>query len=400
MRPRTELAAAVGLLLVLGIGAAALGSRRARTTDLDPRRSTYLAGPSGARAFAEALGRLDVRVYRSRRPIESLDTLKGRATLVTVLGPSLPLTAVDGRRLAELPVDLLLAGEMTVPAMRCLGYTVVPRRGQSSITRFPGRQPDPAMPRVRAELVHHLARTIVDSSNRVRGRKISCDVPEPVTVDTLLVTASGRLAAVRLTLQGSRRLTLVADDRLFSNRVLRSTRAGPFTLGLVLPRYRRVVFDEYHQGYAASSSLAGAALEWSLHTPVGWAVWQVALVGVLALLAAGIRFGPVREVIERRRRSPLEHVRALAQALAAAQGHDVAVRLMVQGLRRRLSRSGGQTAGDLQAWLDGLRPSIRTSRGREALAALADLLRRQPPATAVLDAATAVDVLWEELKPS
>jgi hypothetical protein len=113
-----------------------------------------------------------------------------------------------------------------------------------------------------------------------------------------------------------------------------------------------------------------------------------------------VRFGPVQAGIERRRRSPLEHVRALAGALAAAQGHDVAVRLMVQGLRRRLSRAGSQAAGDLTAWLEGLAPSLRTTRGQEALASLIDLLRRQPPAAGVLDAANAVDVLWEELKPS
>jgi len=284
--------------------------------------------------------------------------------------------------------------------MRCLGYTVIPRRGEPSATSFPGKPPDPTMPLVHAELVHHLARTIVDSSRQAGGRRVSCQVPEPVEVDTLLITAGGRLAAVRLTLDQGRRLTLLADDRLFSNRALRSSKAGPFSLGLVVPRYRQIVFDEYHQGYVVSSSLAGAALEWSRHTPVGWAAWQLALVGVLALLAAGVRFGPVREVIERRRRSPLEHVRALAQALAAAQGHDVAVRLMVQGLRRRLSRCGRPTDGDLQAWLEGLTPSTRTTRGREAVAALADLLRRQPPATGVLDAATAVDVLWEELKPT
>jgi hypothetical protein len=400
MRPRTELAAAVGLLVILGVGAAALGSRRARTTDIDPRRSTYLTGPSGARAFAEALERLGVQVFRSRRPTESLDTLTDRGTLVAVLGPSFPIGPGDGRRLAELPVDLLLAGSMTQPAMRCLGYTVRLRRGQPLATTFPGPSPDDAMPTVRAELIHHLARTIVDSSNLTAGRRVSCEVPEPAKVDTLLVTTSGRLVAIRLTLDQGRRLILVADDRLFSNRALRSTEAGPFTLGLVVPRYQRIVMDEYHHGYATSSSLAGAAIDWSLHSPLGWAAWQLALVGVLALLAAGVRFGPVREAIERRRRSPLEHVRALAQALAAAQGHDVAVRLMVQGLRRRLSRAGSQTAGDLSAWLDGLAPSLRTTRGQEALISLAGLLRRQPPAAGVLDAANAVDVLWEELKPS
>lgn len=400
MRPRTELAAAAGLLVILGVGAAALGSRSARTMDIDIRRSTYLAGPRGARGFAEALERLGVRVLRWRRPTEALDTLSDRTTLVALLGPSLPLGALAGRRVAELPVDLLLAGSMTVPAMRCLGYTVLPRRAAPIAAVVPGGAADPAMPKVQAELVHHLARTVVDSSNLTSGRTISCEVPEPVEVDTLLLTAGGRLVAVRLGYREGRRVTLVADDRLFSNRALRSSKAGPFTLGLVVPRYRRVAVDEYHHGYVASGSLAGTALEWSLRAPVGWAVWQLALVGVLALLAAGVRFGPIREVIVRRRRSPLEHVRALAQALAAAQGHDVAVRLIVQGLRRRLSSGGTSSGRDLTTWLEGLASSIRAPRGQQALASIVALLRARPSEAGVLDAARAVDVLWEELKPS
>ena len=121
--------------------------------------------------------------------------------------------------------------------------------------------------------------------------------------------------------------------------------------------------------------------------------------GLVGLLAAGIRFGPVRTAIERRRRSPLEHVRALATALAAARGHDVAVRLMIQGLRRRLSPPGAPNRGDLDGWLGGLAPSLRTERGREALAELNQLTHRQPSADEVLQAANDVETLWQELKP-
>jgi hypothetical protein len=160
-----------------------------------------------------------------------------------------------------------------------------------------------------------------------------------------------------------------------------------------------VVVDEYHHGYHAAGSLAGAALDWTTRSPWGWVVWQLAAVGVIALLASGVRFGPVRHAIERRRRSPLEHVRALATALAAARGHDVAVRLMVQGLRRRLSRGGRPARADLDVWLEGLRPSVRTPRGREALDALAGLTRGPQDAESVLVAANAVETLWEELKP-
>jgi hypothetical protein len=224
-------------------------------------------------------------------------------------------------------------------------------------------------------------------------------------VDTLLRTVNDRPVVLRLHYPSDRVVTLVGDDRLFRNRTLRNTYAGPLVLGLVTPRYRHMVVDEFHHGYQASGSLAGAALQWSTRSPWGWIVWQLAAVGVLALVASGVRFGPVRSAIERRRRSPMEHVRALATALAAARGHDVAVRLMIQGLRRRLSRTGRSRAGraapaDVESWLDGLSSSIRTERGREALGALTAVARTPADADGVLVAANAVETLWEELKPS
>jgi hypothetical protein len=73
---------------------------------------------------------------------------------------------------------------------------------------------------------------------------------------------------------------------------------------------------------------------------------------------------------------------------------------MVQGLRRRLSRAGRPAAGDLDRWLGGLAPSLRTERGRQALATLTAVHRRPPSGAGVLEAANAVETLWDELKPS
>jgi hypothetical protein len=398
MHPRAELALGGALLVVLGIGAAALGGRRARVTDTDQRRSTYLAGPGGARAFADALEGLGVEVVRHRRGVEWLDSLAGEpGTVVVVLEPTQRLSPAEGRDLAALSRDLLLAGPATDPAVTCLGYRVFPRAEPIEIESPAGT--DDAFPPAGAELVRHLARTVTDSSSRMDAADVTCAVPDPERVDTLLRAEGGRVVALALGYPGGRRVTLVADGELFANRALRETAAGPFALGLVIPRYRRVLVDERHHGYEVAGSLAGAALGWSLRSPWGWAVWQLAAVGLLALVASGVRFGPARRVIVRRRRSPLEHVRALATALAAARGHDIAARLMVQGLRRRLSRSGRPVRGDVDAWLDGLGPSLRTARGQAALAELTDLTRRRIGTDGVLRAANAVETLWDELKP-
>jgi hypothetical protein len=402
MRPRTELSLAAGLLLVLGVIVVAVGNRRARPASNESTRSTYLTGPGGASAFAEAVSRLGVQVERFRRPMAALTVPdgSGRGEVVAVLGPATPLSAVEARHLLGLPVDLLLAGNTTASAIRCLGYHVSVRQRTDPAATRPTADGDhfPA-PRVWAVLVPHSARHIVDSAG-YDGRRVPCDVPAPTRVDTLLLTVSERLVVVRLTYPGDRTVTLVADDRLFRNRTLRHTSAGELVLGLVAPRYRRIVVDEFHQGYQVAGSLGAAALDWSTRSPWGWIVWQLAAVGVVALIASGVRFGPVRSGIERRRRSPMEHVRALATALAAARGHDVAVRLMIQGLRRRLSRSGRPTPANLDTWLEGLGPSVRTARGREALDSLTAMTSRPPDADSVLVAANAVETLWEELKPT
>ena len=402
MRPRTELGLSAGLLFVLGMAVVALGSRRPQPPQRDSARSTYLTGPGGASAFAEGATRLGVAVERWRRPPEFLpETVSDTApTVVAVLGPTVPLTAAEARRLLDLPADLLLAGHATAAAVKCLGYRVSVRPSDHALPTRPlpgvtGREP----PHARALLVPHGDRTVVASSGP-EGRRVSCDVPEPSRVDTVLRTRRGRPVVLRLGYPGGRVVTLAADDRLFRNSTLRYTTAGELTLGLVAPRYRRMVVDEYHHGYRVSGSLAGAALDWSTRSPWGWMVWQLAAVGVVALVASGIRFGPVRSAIERRRRSPMEHVRALATALAAARGHDVAVRLMIQGLRRRLSRGGRPAVADLDAWLAGLGDSVRSLRGREALEVLTSATRGTADAASVLAAGNAVETLWEELKPT
>ena len=402
MRPRTELGLSVGLLLMLGMVAVALGARRDRPESSDDPPSTYLSGPAGASAFADAAGALGVAVQRYRRPTPTLppgDTTS-RDAVIAVIGPSVALTPAEGRHLAALRTDLLLAGPGAESAIRCLGYSVRSRRWRDSIrTRTPeGAEALPA-PKVVAFLRADSARRVVDPAAAFDGRRVQCEVPQPGRVDTLLETLRERPVVVRLSYPDGRSVTLVADDGLFRNRTLRQTVAGTFLLGLVAGRYERMIVDEYHHGYTAAGSLGAAAIAWSTRSPWGWMVWQLVAVGLVALLAGGVRFGPARSVIERRRRSPMEHVRALATALAAARGHDVAVRLMVQGLRRRLSRGGRPAGTDLDTWLAGLADSVRSARGREALDTLTATLRT-PDAATVLAAGNAVETLWEELKPT
>src|SRR5207245_4899750 len=116
----------------------------------------------------------------------------------------------------------------------------------------------------------------------------------------------------------------------------------------------RLAWDEYHQGFGRASSLSREMVGWLLRAPGGWALLQLVAVLLIGLAVAGVRFGPARAVIERRRRSPIEHLEALAAGLEGAAGVDTSVALMVSSLRRRLGRAGVLAAGEQRSWLGAL----------------------------------------------
>jgi hypothetical protein len=403
MRPRTEAALAVGALIALVVVAALLGRSGEPVAPEDQRPSTFLTGPGGARALLDALTRLGIGVRRFRERPTRLAQLKsaGRGIFV-LLGPTERLSAPETSALVRYSrsSDLLLAGKSAEPVMRCFGYQVEQRFLDSIAAVPPGTRPGPRAPWVSGWLRATHQRTAVDSSRESDVGRASCTVPRLRRVDTLLASAGGRPVALRLwRADMDRRVILAADEELFRNRTLRRTDAGPIVLGLFAGRYDRVVFEEYHHGFGASGSLLRAVLAWSLGTPWGWAVWQAAAVGLLALGFGAIRFGPARSAIVRTRRSALEHVRALALALSAARGHDVAIGALIRGLRRRVVPPAMRARGDALVWLRRLDRSLLGPRAREALATLETLATPGQPSTAVLRAATAVENLWEELRP-
>ncbi|HET8624776.1 MAG TPA: DUF4350 domain-containing protein [Gemmatimonadales bacterium] len=393
MRSWREFGLVVAVLLVLLILVARIGSEQNREPSSDPRRSTFLTGPAGAHAFAAALTLIGVEVtpLRQRLPrVEAPRSLRD-STVLAVLGPTYALDQPDAQALADLAAagtHLLVAGSEAEAAMRCFGYTVRPRlRSEPAATVEPSG-------------TSYTLDVLAVLRDAPRGDTLRCERTTALRVDTLLRTGRGRPAAVRLSLASGAHVTLVGDDQLFTNRVLRSAAGAPFVLRLVAGRYRRLLVDEYDHGFGPSGRLDLAVLAWFRRTPWGWAGLQLGAVGLLALVASGVRFGPVLRAIERRRRSPLEHVRALATALAAAGGHAVAVRLLVQGLQRRLARGGGSAGADradLAAWLALTAPRLRTPDGRRAADVLLALMQRPVSTSDVLEAAELVETIWSDL---
>ncbi|HSE52879.1 MAG TPA: DUF4350 domain-containing protein [Gemmatimonadales bacterium] len=401
MRPRSEVALAVSLLGVLVLIAGVLGRRPA--ADTDERPSTFSVAPGGSRGLLDALQRLRIPVQRFRERSRELARLSASPRRVLViLGPSAEFSAPERTAVLAFAedADLILAGRDAESLMRCFGYRVNRRILDSAAVAPPGVRPGPRAPWVHATLAATRQRVVVDSSRASDVDRISCVVPPLAGVDTLLQSTQGRPVALRLRrADRPREVVLVADEELFRNRALRRTEAGAFALGLFAGRYDRVVFEEYHHGYGAAGSLSALTIDWSRRSPWGRLVWQAAAVGLLALLFGAVRFGPPRPGIPRVRRSPLEHLRALAAALASARGHDVAIGAMVRGLRRRLVPPGLRSRGDWRAWLTRLGGTTLSPRARDALALLDSLTRPGQPSSSVLRAANAVEDVWEDLKP-
>ncbi|MGQ0766416.1 MAG: hypothetical protein ACT4OZ_12205 [Gemmatimonadota bacterium] len=395
MRARTELLLATATLASL-ITIAAVSGRAARDTgDDDPRRSSYGTGPDGFAGFAETAQRMGVPVARHRRMLPPPATADKRAIAVSS-EPINDYSEDDAQAWLLSGHDLLLAGSDALST--CAGYRISVRVLDSlSVARRDGGPGAGWTHAILAEVTPE-DRTIAMASGW--GATMPCPSLTGSVVDTLLATADG--SPVMVTVPGAAqgtRILVLADASLLSNSVLRRSSLGPWLIATALDGRSIVLFDEFRQGYSEGGSLAAVVLGWSRIEPTGWILWQIAIAGLLAFVAGAVRSGPVTAATRRARRSPREHVRALATALSAARGHDVAIGAIVRGLQRRLGVTArSQSGGNWRNWVDSLESRTTSPAAREHARELGRFTSRGQSASAVKEAANRVEDLWEALR--
>ena len=157
----------------------------------------------------------------------------------------------------------------------------------------------------------------------------------------------GNVAAAGFPL-GRGRVVVVSDPDFLRNDVLRVCAYGIDVVAVRMLEYLadagavrrdRIVFDEYHQGYGAHPGTFRAIASYLSRAPSGHVLVQALLGGVVLLLALGPRSLPPSDVERVERRSPLEHVRALASAYGRVGATRTATLRLLRGVRRRVERA-------------------------------------------------------------
>jgi hypothetical protein len=351
------------------------------TPEIDPgqeesRLTTYSNDQEGARGLYLLAERLGWPVERRITPLRTtLDT----AATYAVLAPVTGFTASEVNRLLEavragasLLYVIPFGGSPLTDSLQ-LEPTAVSFRGLSA--------PDDPPP-----LASEQYERFADLYDGVPRRAL--EQKGPRHGDTRIFVAAvgfgdslGLPVVIGLPL-GAGRIVAVADPALLRNDVIRD---GDYALlpvrvleWLSPEERRRIVFDEFHQGFGEHPSLFRAVQRLLLGTPPGRAIATLGVALLLLLVAAATRAIPPRALRRIERRSPLEHVGALARAYEQVSATRLAARRLVHGVRRRHA-TGAARALDDESWLRALvtrHPQLAPDVDRTIVA----LHRNVPPA--------------------
>ncbi len=170
------------------------------------------------------------------------------------------------------------------------------------------------------------------------------------------LTPSVRPAVIGFNL-GRGQVIVVGDVDLFRNENLRICAWDAAVQVVRMFEYLRgpagqsarttLVFDEYHQGQGVRPGTTRAITRYLRNTSSGKALAQLGVAGIVLLLALGPRALAPRDPERIERRSPLEHVDALARAYWQVHATRTASRRLLRGVRRRTEHRFGGARRDL-----------------------------------------------------
>jgi hypothetical protein len=369
----------------------------------DDRLTTYSTQPQGAQLFYELAQRLGWVVRRREGstlpggtgiihavldpPIdlriaevhELLEDVRGGNALLVVLAPRTGVIAdslhfrVDQRDFYARPVLAELTGTCpdTLPLDPFEAMVELWPDGRAHLYALAATAPPPEGLQ---EFVTLGAAS--DAERAARAAEVDADSVGPSSEAPL----DPRPSVVGFPL-GRGRVVVASDPDFLRNDVLRVCRYGLDVRavraleylrdGAAAPR-RIILFDEYHQGYGEQPGSTRTIASYLSGVSSGRLVLQLAVAGLVLILALAPRAIRPRDPERIERRSPLEHVDALARAYAQVGAARTATTHLLRGVRRRLERG----AGRLRAIRTDEEFLRRVEQTDPALAGDAELVRR------------------------
>jgi hypothetical protein len=340
---RREQLLVVGLIAL--IGAFVLASTLTAPDDrgtLDPRPSTFRAADPGALALFLTLEELGAD---PRRRLSSWADGRPLEAPLALLSPTQPLTPLE--------VDSLMAW---VERGGQVIYAAVP--GDALLERLElmlHRVPDARVEEAALPQPHPWT----EGLDGVRGFTRVFDDTSRVMVfrrGTPLLTLPDEGVAALVLPVGEGRVVAWSDARPLNNAALRESGAALLFARAAIDMAGEagiVEFDEFHHGYREGVGVVRSTFVFLRDTGPGRMALQLGVAALGLLLLAGRRFGTPHPPPPARRRSPLEHVEALAGAYRQGGARATARHQVVAGLARRVGRAPPR-AGAEGEWLDAM----------------------------------------------
>jgi hypothetical protein len=317
----------VGLVLVMAVftGSGNQGG------DSDPRPSTYLTSPLGAKALLDVMRVLQQPEGRRMEPLADAAPIEGPLVL---LAPSLPPSAGEVHALASWirrGGTLIYAARRDDETLDTLGLAL---RTFLPDTSFLAERRSEGVPATVEATALGSGIGVVDGFRR--GFQ-----PATVSAHHATVLASAREVPVVVDFRlGKGRVIAWSDALPLVNDRLKASRGALLFVRTAADAAggRKLWFDEFHHGFQNGGSVVGGTVRFLLRPGWGHLLMQISVALLGVLLVFGRRFGSPLQPAPARRRSPLEHVEALAGAYRQAGARDTARRLLLAGLARRLGR--------------------------------------------------------------
>lgn len=368
MRSRLDHGLALGvILLVVALGLLARPAER--DVEEDPRASSLISASRGARALYLTLEAVGVPVERRHLPWDARADFNGSLVLIA---PSQPPSETEIEALLTWIEEggvLVYFARPGDPMLDALGLE--PLVSLYAEPKAPGTGPrDQAFPVRRAGEAGSEHRWF-DGVDAVSGFGYAlawADDLAPEGAVPLLVTEAGHVVVAEWPL-GEGRVIAWSDAAPLRNERLRESGAA-FVLARTAAELAAIegalVFDEFHHGFRGDGSAIRATLNFLTGTAAGHTVLQLLVVAGGLLILAGARFGRPYPPAEAARRSPLEHVDALAGLYRQAGARATARRLLIAQLARRLGRRPPPAEATDEAALERLTAALPGGAGRAA----------------------------------